>query len=1102
MERKYKAFISYRHAELDSAVAKSLHTLIEQYRIPKSLRTGGEKKLGIVFRDEEELSATNDLTDKIYTALDNSEHLVVICTKATLQSPWVTKEVEHFLKKHERDKAHIILADGEPMEVFPRPLTHTEYENGMVEVTEPMAVDVRAENIPAVKKKLKTQILRLFAAMLGCPYDALAMREQKRKRRRFTAVMSMILAVAIGFSTVLLVKNRQIDRKNAELDSANIALEAKNEELEEKNAQVLLRESELLTANSAEAYREGNNYSAIYNAAMALPAKDDSRPYYAPAEAALLTALSPFDDDTGYIMRDTVLEQSTPVENFRISADGSKIATIDLYSVVTIFDTVTGEVLNTIQLNTNTVYLSFTNVHLMYCPEADCVIAFDGTTIAAISFETCDIMWTRSTPYAQTDFICPSGDGSVFAYVRSVFNEEDQCTDYELVFLSGKTGEIINTSTFIDSSLYNKDNYKRTAFKGFVASGMYNGRFSSDNSRFITSFFSKNDDDVYSIHYSLTDISTGTSEVFCSFEVDNYYTSESVYFLFFDTEDSVVSVRQNTESGYVLQAERMDIESGSVIWHLDIPKAALFTSIEENDSIFCFTSGVTGTTTYVILTDAVYIFDSFTGELVGTHKLPGKVMDADLSNGDFVYVLENGHYSTAILSAYGISDIGDSVDLGDTLRMRLWNGGPTALNGSDDYSDAGYIATVPAGNPHSVIIMRLDIIEDLLSTEGTELYTDGYFSPNHPMHTKDGSLVLGPFYKDGSNYFKLINPDTGEFIKELPIESSFGTSDMLVLPDGSGIVYTDEYGNISLYKDDGTTEVLYETEYTFVTFADTIVCDIPALSASAVISETKDVLSAVCTEDTLILWTNGENKRELPLPEDLNWIFSNENSVTFMMEIASDGSIFISDFTNDDYYIDRFAVYSIVSGKWSYIELGETPLAAGSLHFSDSSSTFILMDDDGLVHKYDTAGNVYSSFPLQLPANSVYQLELILDDAYILVKTTDLQVLIYDSTTGEIVYNETDVSLTSTLLYAYHDSANNRLYLATESTSTLCAGLCIDIGSWTTLAEINGFVYFNEDTSEIYRVALLEDSNETGIITQFLPPADELTSLTREFLGV
>ena len=150
--------------------------------------------------------------------------------------------------------------------------------------------------------------------MLGCPYDALAMREQHRKRQRFAAIMSVILAIAVGFSAILLVKNHEIDQKNAELDSANTALEAKNEELdkkneelEEKNSEVLMRESELLTANSNEAYREGNYYTAIASSSTALPTKEAPRPYYAPAEAALLTALSPFDGEDSYIMRDTVL---------------------------------------------------------------------------------------------------------------------------------------------------------------------------------------------------------------------------------------------------------------------------------------------------------------------------------------------------------------------------------------------------------------------------------------------------------------------------------------------------------------------------------------------------------------------------------------------------------------------------------------------------------------------------------------------------------------------------------------------------------------------------------------------------------------------------
>ena len=52
MDRKYVAFISYRHAELDSAVAKQMHTLIERYVVPKKLRKNGQKKLGIVFRDQ------------------------------------------------------------------------------------------------------------------------------------------------------------------------------------------------------------------------------------------------------------------------------------------------------------------------------------------------------------------------------------------------------------------------------------------------------------------------------------------------------------------------------------------------------------------------------------------------------------------------------------------------------------------------------------------------------------------------------------------------------------------------------------------------------------------------------------------------------------------------------------------------------------------------------------------------------------------------------------------------------------------------------------------------------------------------------------------
>lgn len=38
MERSYIAFISYKHTPRDAAIAKQVHTLIENYVIPKPLR--------------------------------------------------------------------------------------------------------------------------------------------------------------------------------------------------------------------------------------------------------------------------------------------------------------------------------------------------------------------------------------------------------------------------------------------------------------------------------------------------------------------------------------------------------------------------------------------------------------------------------------------------------------------------------------------------------------------------------------------------------------------------------------------------------------------------------------------------------------------------------------------------------------------------------------------------------------------------------------------------------------------------------------------------------------------------------------------------------
>ena len=72
-DRSYIAFISYRHKPLDKQAAEMIQKRIENYRVPKEFREkAGGDRLGMVFRDEDELPASSSLSDSITYALDHT----------------------------------------------------------------------------------------------------------------------------------------------------------------------------------------------------------------------------------------------------------------------------------------------------------------------------------------------------------------------------------------------------------------------------------------------------------------------------------------------------------------------------------------------------------------------------------------------------------------------------------------------------------------------------------------------------------------------------------------------------------------------------------------------------------------------------------------------------------------------------------------------------------------------------------------------------------------------------------------------------------------------------------------------------------------------
>lgn len=229
---RYDAFISYRHTEPDSYVAQTLHKCLESFKLPSSLvrqkeeeqrqRTGEntvalKTRIHRVFRDREELPLVSNLADPITEALEQSEFLIVICSSRLNESMWCRKEIETFIQMHDREHVLAVLVEGEPETSFPEELLYREEEelqpDGSVVYkkvpVEPLAADVRGRTHREIRKKLKSELLRLAAPMFDCSYDDLRQRHKEQKMRKtiLTSVSVSAVCLLIGLvSTIMALK--------------------------------------------------------------------------------------------------------------------------------------------------------------------------------------------------------------------------------------------------------------------------------------------------------------------------------------------------------------------------------------------------------------------------------------------------------------------------------------------------------------------------------------------------------------------------------------------------------------------------------------------------------------------------------------------------------------------------------------------------------------------------------------------------------------------------------------------------------------------------------------------------------------------------------
>ncbi len=305
MSRQYKAFISYRHRPLDLQTAKRIHRRIEHYIIPKALRKDGKKKLGYVFRDQDELPISSDLTASIRDALDRSEYLIVICTPETEKSLWVLEEIRYFLSRHDHNHVLAILAEGTSDESFPRALREIYSADGeLIDTVEPLAANIVADSDWKRRRLFRTESLRILAALIGCAYDDLYRREQRYRLRRLALSMAAVIALAAGFIGMLLDRNAEI---------------------RENYVQALRNQSQYLASESLKALDDGDRLKAISLAVEALPAEGSDRPRVSKAEYALGCALGAYlsPDNAGSAHAVGMLPHANTVKSFVLNDDAT-----------------------------------------------------------------------------------------------------------------------------------------------------------------------------------------------------------------------------------------------------------------------------------------------------------------------------------------------------------------------------------------------------------------------------------------------------------------------------------------------------------------------------------------------------------------------------------------------------------------------------------------------------------------------------------------------------------------------------------------------------------------------------------------------------------
>lgn len=460
-EWMYDAFISYRHIEPDAFVAGTIHKLLESYNPPKSIFKGKASdeikrtKIKKVFRDQEELPLTSNLSDTISMALENSEYLIVICSPKFGESLWCKKEVDTFISLHGKEKVLTVLVDGEPGESFPEALLYREVEitkeDGTTEVVrepiEPLAANARGNSSKERYKLLKTEVLRLMAPMFGVNFDDLKQRHKEQRLKRIVSLVAVIAGVCFLFGLVSTSMALRISRQNQQITQQNEQIMQQNDQISAQADQIKAQYEEALVSNGKATtqlawslYNDGDRVEAIKTAYSVFPSENNNVPFIQSTQNVLTDALALYDSGDAYLP-DRILRAGSVINECTVSPNGKAVAAIDEALGIYVWSVVNGKLLAQKSVGesmfTDSFNVSFRNDTQVYTTIDNVFVLYD--------FENSEVVFEFEN---QGNF-------------KSVYNADTDRVvvyDYDDIYLlDGATGDVIAQNEKSDGDFWSNN---------------------------------------------------------------------------------------------------------------------------------------------------------------------------------------------------------------------------------------------------------------------------------------------------------------------------------------------------------------------------------------------------------------------------------------------------------------------------------------------------------------------------------------------------------------------------------------------------------------------------------------------------------------------